>query len=127
MEILTIFVLIGIAHGFFYATWGRQIFEYKADSGDDETYQRIAKNMKSAPYSWKIEIFLHRFIGVFFGWVIFWFLLDKRMNVFSNIATNQLGLQDIFLFLLGFIGINGRLPSVAHSVEKWFGFGKNHD
>lgn len=116
------FTLFGVAHGVFYSFFRVQIFEYKGDKGyirvDGKYPMEISK---SAPISWRIEHFLHVFLGVIIGWWLLWILLDKRLEIFQNPSFKNLGSVDLVLFILAWIGLNGGLPSVAHSVEKWFG------
>lgn len=117
-----IFLGLGIAFGLFYATWGNKIFHYNADSGQESNVENKQKNIKKAPWAWKLEQWLHIFIGVFIGWMLFWVLLDLRLKIFNNseLRIDQLGFIDLILFLFAFVGINGRLPTIAHSIEKWF-------
>lgn len=116
------YTLFGIAHGLFYAAFRIQVFEYKGDKGyimvDGKGPMEVSN---SAPISWKIEHFLHVFFGVLIGWWLLWILLDERLKVFQNPSFGKLEWVDLVLFTLAWIGLNGRLPSVAHSVEKWFG------
>lgn len=92
--------------------------EYNIDRGKDENK---IKNLKIMPISLKVEIFWHRFMGVFLGWMFLWILLDLRIDLFSgNPKFENLSLVDLILFLFGYIGINGRLPTIAHSVQEWF-------
>lgn len=119
MKHFIIFAIIGFFFGLFYSIWGYEMFdEYNIDRGKDENK---IKNLKIMPISLKVEIFWHRFTGVFLGWMFLWILLDLRIDLFSgNPKFENLSLVDLILFLLGYIGINGRLPTIAHSVQEWF-------
>ena len=112
------FAIIGILFGLFYTIFGNPIFDYyNVDNGIDTKKQ---KNLKDMPCSVMLERWWHRFIGVFLGWMFMWVLLDMRVNLFSgNPNFSTLGFTDLILFLLGYIGINGRLPTIAHSVQDW--------
>jgi len=78
------------------------------------------KNLEVMPISVKAERFWHRFLGVFLGWMFVWILLDMRIDLFSGRPRfDNLGLADLMLFILGYIGINGRLPTIAHSAQEW--------
>lgn len=90
---------------------------YNIDKGFD-----LAKKdrINAMPFSLRLEKFWHRFTGVFLGWMFLWILLDKRINIFSDTPNfSQLSFTDFLLFILGYIGINGRLPTIAHSVQDW--------
>ena len=56
-------------------------------------------------------------LGTFLGWILFWFLIDRRLNYFAN--TN-IAWEDLTIFLLSYIGISGRLSTIAESVQEWF-------
>ncbi len=120
MNYFLIFAVIGSLFGLFYTIWGDVMFDkYNVDVGLDE---KKIKNLKLMPLSLAIERFWHRFTGVFLGWMFMWVLLDQRVDLFSgNPNFNNLGLPDLVLFILGYIGINGRLPTIAHSVQDWLG------
>lgn len=125
------FLIIGVIHGMFYAIFGDDIFEYNADEHFDQNkqpdnnwFKKRRQRIKDAPCAWKVEHFLHRFIGVFLGWLILWFLVDMRLHIFSGFKNYNPSLADLLLLILGYIGINGRLPSIPHAVDKWFGFPK---
>lgn len=91
---------------------------FNIDSGIDNKKE---KNFKKVPRFWRIELHLHVFLGVVIGWIAMWLLIDKHLNLFSgNPNFTQLGVADLILFLIGFIGINGRLPTIAHTIQDWF-------
>lgn len=105
------------------------IFEWHADPDEPivinnklESYpkrkllEEKLKIRKDAPQAKKVDHFLHIFLGVATGWFIFWILLDKRINIFSKQDFSNLNAGDLILFLLGWISINGRLPSIAHAI-----------
>lgn len=118
MRHLTYFVIIGIVFGLYYSIWGNEMFDsYNVDRGVDD---KKIKNLKIMPISLKMERFWHRLAGVFIGWMFMWVLLDMRINLFSGIPKfDSLSFVDLVLFILGYIGINGRLPTIAHSVQDW--------
>ncbi len=72
------------------------------------------------PCSWQIERFIQAFVGCLFGWWILWFLLDKRLNAFNGFKDMHFEWWDGATFIIGYIGINGRLPTIAHAVQEWF-------
>ena len=124
-----IFLIIGLPHALFYTINRVNIFDWHPNPdepiivGSEIKYyenRRLLKekldNIKKAPMAWKVEHFLHVFTGVVIGWVCFWILLDKRINIFGQQNFSNLNLGDLVLFLLGWIGINGRLPSIAHAI-----------
>ncbi len=119
MKNFVIFLIIGTFFGLYYSIWGDEIFDtYNPDSGFDKGKK---KNIDNFPASVKAERFAHRFIGVLLGWIFVWILFDIRIDLFSeNPNFNNLGLVDLILFILGYIGINGRLPTIAHNVQNWF-------
>ncbi|MBI2195731.1 MAG: hypothetical protein HYU48_01645, partial [Candidatus Levybacteria bacterium] len=72
------------------------------------------------PIAWKIEHYLHVFLGLILGWILFYVLL-LRLGIFDGkLNLSQLGWTDLILFVGGWIGINGRLPTIAHDVQNWF-------
>ncbi len=83
------------------------------------------ENLRDAPLAWKIDHFLQIFLGVAIGWMFLWVLIDKRVNFLGKQNFNNLGVTDLFLFLLGWIGINGRLPSIAHAIVDFMRSGIN--
>lgn len=123
MEHFWLFLTVGTILGMLQASYGDTIYEFHPDP-DKEKREELKEKMeiiKNAPCIWKAERWLHRFIGVAVGWIIFWILLDQRMNLFSGVPNfSNLGIVDLVLFLLGWIGINGRLPTIAHDVQNWF-------
>ena len=118
MIVFLIFLIIGTLFGIFYAALGDEIGDiYNVDRGRDTEKIRHLKDM---PIPLRLERFWHRFAGVFIGWMLMWALLDKRIAAFSdNPHFTELGFPDLILFLLAYIGINGRLPTVAHSLQDW--------
>ena len=97
MKNFVIFLIIGTFFGLYYSIWGDEIFDtYNPDSGFDKGKK---KNIDNFPAS----------------------VFDIRIDLFSeNPNFNNLGLVDLILFILGYIGINGRLPTIAHNVQNWF-------
>lgn len=121
IPMLIIFAIVGGIHGLFYAIWGDDIFEYNIDNdAQEDWFKKRKEKIKEAPRAWRIEHFLHRFIGVFLGWIILWFLIDERLHAFSSFKNYSFSLGDLILFILGYVGINGRLPSIPHTITDWF-------
>lgn len=123
MGYLLWFLTVGIMLGILQASYGDIIYEFHPDPGKEKREQLKEKMeiIKNAPCLWKTERWLHRFSGVVVGWIMFWILLDQRMKLFSGVPDlSSLGIVDLVLFLLGWIGINGRLPTIAHDVQNWF-------
>ena len=125
-----IFLIIGLIHGLILDRFRTDIFDYNPEldfftlainvnKKGEKTYflrdKRVA--YAKAPCAWKIEKFLSTVLGVILGWVLLWFLIDKRLEFFSK---TKIKWEDIGLFLLSYIGINGRLPTIAHAVQEWF-------
>ena len=49
--------------------------------------------------------------------MLIWNLLDRRLGIFdANPSNEALTFVDLVFFILGFIGINGRLSTIAHEV-----------
>lgn len=119
-----IFLLLGIIFGLFYSIFGDDIFEWNADP--ESINQGVIKDKKkliqnNAPIAWKIERSLHRFTGVFIGWMLLWIDLDLRIKIFSNQSNlSSMAIPDFIILFFGFVGINGRLPTIAHKVENIF-------
>lgn len=124
-----IFLIIGLIHSLYYAFNRVDIFEWHADPDEPlivgneiKTYEKrkmLEKKreiLKTAPLAWKVEHFIHIFLGIAIGWFILWILLDRRIDIFHKQNFNNLNIGDLVLFLLGWIGINGRLPSIAHAI-----------
>lgn len=138
IQIWQIFFTIGLIHSLWYAINRINIFEWHADpdqpmivGNEIKSYEKRKlldekrKILKTAPLAWKIDHFLQIFLGIATGWFIFWILLDKRINIFDKQNFNSLNAGDLVLFLLGWIGINGRLPSIAHAIVDFMKSGIN--
>ncbi len=131
------FITLAVTLTFFYTFYGEAIFDWHADP-NVITYKKTngateemwvdkrkelkdkEKNKEDAPAAWVIERYIHRFLGLVLGWAILFILLDKRLSIFTNPTFNNLGWPDLILFIGGWIGINGRLPTIAHDVQNWF-------
>lgn len=111
-------MITGTLFGLYYSIWGDEMFDvYNVDVGRDN---KKVENLKKMPTSLKIERFWHRFLGVFLGWMFMWILLDMRLDFFFGYPRfDNLSFTDLVIFILGYIGINGRLPTIAHSVQDW--------
>ena len=131
-----IFLLIGSVHTLFYTIFRHGIFEWNADpniNGIDK--RRLLKEKRKIiegklqndrpPFAWKVEYYLHVFLGIAIGWIFLWILVDKRIDFFYKPNFKDLGIADLTLFLLGWIGINGRLPSIAHAIVDFMKSGIN--
>ena len=118
---INFFVIIGIIFGLFYSIWGDDIFEFNLEVEENIKVAR-ERRVKKSPLIWKIERFLHRFFGVFVGWMMLWYLLDVRLGLFSQFQNVQPDLVDVLVFILAWVGINGRLPTIAHAIQSWFKF-----
>lgn len=139
------FVIIGIVYGFIYSKNSLNIFEWNADPDyDDETVEKgpngeiikttihkLARRKlledkrkiisEEGKCAWIIERYWHIFSGIFIGWIFLWILLDLRIHLFTGKPdVSNLNFTDFALFTLGWIGINGRLPTIAHDVQNWF-------
>lgn len=126
-----IFLSIGSIHTLFYTIFRHGIFEWNADPDENNLQKRkLLKDKRKIiegkvkddkpPFSWKIDYYLHVFLGIAIGWLLLWILVDKRINFFCKPNFKDLGIADLILFVLGWIGINGRLPTIAHDVQNWF-------
>ncbi|MBP7832413.1 MAG: hypothetical protein KA035_01445 [Candidatus Levybacteria bacterium] len=138
IPVWAIFLFLGLIHSLFYALNRNDIFVWHPDpnepvfSGntsqiyDKRKLLREQRNhIRSAPLAWKIEQFLHVFLGVAAGWFFLWVLLDERIDIFNSQNFDHLEITDLFIFLLGWIGINGRLPSIAHAIVDFMKSGIN--
>lgn len=124
------FLILGVVFGLFYSIFGDDIFEWNADpdtnpDGKEGKNRKHIKDKfelirKEAPTAWLVERCWHRFIGVFIGWMILWYLLDIRLGLFSSLQKTPLSLIDLALFVLAWVGINGRLSTIAHAIQSWF-------
>lgn len=133
-----IFLIIGLVHSLYYAIERINIFEWHADPDEPvvvgsqlQTYEKRKllteklKILRTAPLAWEVEHFLHVFLGIATGWFLLWILVDKRIDLFGKQNFNNLQFADLILFLLGWIGINGRLPSIAHAIVDFMKSGIN--
>lgn len=122
-----IFLLIALIHTGFYTFFRHDIFEWNADPNEGRIDKRkllyekrniIEGKIKDdkPPFAWKIDYYFHLFLGIAVGWIFLWILVDKRIDFFHKPNFKDLGIVDLILFLLGWIGIYGRLPSIAHTI-----------
>lgn len=116
LSVFWLFVIIATIFGLLYSLGRNDIFIYSFTK-NKQTYEGELKSSKEGPFFWKLEQHLHIFLGVFFGWMLLWYLLDVRLSLFTG-EINQVepNLFDIGIFLLAIIGVNGRLPSIAHAI-----------
>lgn len=141
MDIATItfliLVIIGVLSFFLYVVWGDKIFEFNIDKGwmytvkvggkdkgiKNELYKERSKkeSLKDVPCPWLLERYYHRTLGVVIGVAALWILLGPRLRLLYNDPIfNNLSWPGLVLFMIAFLGLNGRLPTIAHSVQDWF-------
>jgi hypothetical protein len=82
-----LFIFLGFAHASIYSWHHVDIFEWNADPNRValKTKRALIKGEEendSVPRLWKVERFLHTFVGICLGYFFFWILLDKRINFF---------------------------------------------
>lgn len=125
-----IFVICGFIEGLLLFIFKAEIFDYNSELGFDTLAIKVdkkgdikhylkdkRKSHHDAPFVLKMWRFLSMVLGTILGWTLLWFLLDQRLNYFLNIDIKW---EDIVIFLLSYIGISGRLPVIAESVQTWF-------
>ena len=115
----TYFLIAGIFFGLFYVSkWG-DIFLFAPDK-DKEKYEEERRRANCAPAGWVLEHAFHTFSGVLIGWLLFWYLIDVRLQLFSSPYNITPQVIDLGIFVFSIIGIYGKLPSIAHAVQDWF-------
>lgn len=136
-----VFLIIGIIFGIFYSWqainlgWNGdygfkhiidKVGHFKNQHGEEESKRvpvmvdrRDIFDEDPPPISWQIERVIQSFLGAVLGWLVLWFLLAKRLDVFNEFKNMKLDWWDGVLLIIGYIGINGRLPTIAHSVQEW--------
>lgn len=105
---------------FFHVIQGNSVFNYNLDQGYKHgTVDKNARLMASWAENpvWSLEQHWHRLLGWCFTFIAYWLLVDRIIGFSSNKIA--LGFPDLFLFLIAFVGLNGRLPTLAHSVQDW--------
>lgn len=142
-----IFLLFAISHTAFYTIFRDDIFEWHADPDEEKTTKVKKSKTKEVtvviypkrdllkkkrqiikyeidddkpPYAWHAERYLHMFLGLVLGWVLFGILLYKHGIFCGYLSVNKFDWSDLILLVGGWIGINGRLPTIAHDVQNWF-------
>lgn len=123
------FLIGGAIYASLYAYFANDIFEWNADPDEGNVSRRKTMEERrrlikeASPIAWRIDWRWRIFLGILAGWMFFWILFDLRMGLFSgNPIAYELSFIDIILFILGWTGILGRLPSIADSVTQWFRF-----
>jgi hypothetical protein len=119
-----VFLVFAILHTLFYTIFRHGIFEWNADpSPENRAILKVKRDIiegkiknDKPPFGWTVDYYLQVFLGVATGWVFLWILTEKRINLFDKPDFANLGVADLILFLLGWIGINGRLLSIAHGI-----------
>lgn len=123
-EVFWIFLILAIFFALFYSLGRKSIFLFSSTKSPDQ-YKKEREADDNGPLVWRLEQYIHIFIGVFTGWMLLWYLLDIRLSLFDLSKQNaELGLVDVGIFLLSVIGINGRLPSIAHAIVDFMKSGK---
>lgn len=134
---LSAFLSLAATLTFFYTYFKEAIFDWHADP-NSQTIKKINGKLektwldkrkelkdkesfiKDAPAAWVIEGYIHVFLGLALGWFFFWILLNRLKFFDGKLDLSSLGLPDLILLIAGWIGINGRLPTIAHAVQEWF-------
>lgn len=123
------YLLIGVIQGALFTKWQTEIFDWNPEL-EFNTFAKTAKRGKEylllqdkreaykiAPKSWVWARRIKMFLGVIVGWILLWFILEKRLNYFSK---TDVKFEDIALFILALVAIAGRLSTIADSVQEWF-------
>jgi nitrate/nitrite transporter NarK len=121
---LSVFVFPTVSF-IFYVIEGNQVFNFNLVNGyadKDSLGKEIDKQKRRQDAwiknpTWCFEQYYHRFFGWFIASISYWLLIN-RITCFS-LGAIELGWTDFLLFLISFVGLNGRLPTLAHSVETW--------
>ena len=127
---LPLYILAGLVHGILLCIFRVKIYDWNPELGFN-TLTKTAKKGKEflgnkdkrsaykteRPWPQRIEGWIHTVLGTIIGWVLLWFLLEKRLDYFSNI---DIKFEDIALFILAYVALKGRLPTIADSVQEWF-------
>lgn len=125
-----VFFLIGLFQGFLLAIYRIEIFDYNAELGFYTLAKKVTREgkvvhflrdkrqaYKESPCVQKIWILFTRVLGVCIGWIMLWLLIDKRLDYFHK---SEIKWEDLALFTLAYVGVSGRLPTIAESVQDWF-------
>lgn len=121
-----IVLVVAISNALPYTFKRMEIFDWNPELGYktlDKTSRKsfIDRRKIKYPLVWKINNAVHMFLGVLIGWMILWLLYDKRLKpMLASGGSFKLDGTDLALFILGYVGINGRLPTIAGSVQEWF-------
>ena len=121
IEVLALagFLMIGFLFWLFLYSHD-EVTDWHPDPGRREELEKKLENLKNAPRLWRSERNWHTLTGLLVGWFMVYALLSRR-ELFSGdkFTLENLGIPDLFLFLFGWIGINGRLPTLAHALQDW--------
>jgi len=90
-----IFFVFGIVASTFYGFKAFDIFEV---------------SVKQKPWAWKVHQFWFNFTGSLIGWFLLWLLIQKVWLGMQTFSLSQIGILDIVILLISFIGITGYLP-----------------
>lgn len=104
----------------------KDFFTEKINRGavEEKKHERVPEMVdrrnifKEAPGWWRFERRFESFIGALFGWWILWFLVDKRLNAFNGFDGMMFEWWDGVVFIIGYIGINNKMPTIAHAVQE---------
>jgi len=132
--VFIVLLAVGILSSWFYVIKGNEVFEFNSGKGyfytiheakggkvvSVEKDKRDILNSKDTPQSWRCERFYHRALGVATGFIALLLLLLQNGAFSNKFDFTNLGWPDLILFMTAFIGLNGRLPTIAHSVQEWF-------
>lgn len=136
---IIIFLAFGVFLVWIYVIKGDEVTEFNADKGykytvpegnrtkdliylekDKRDILKMNKKNSLPPLMWKVERFYHRLLGIFVGLASLWILTVERLKLFSGKPNfGNLNWPDFMLLLIAFVGINDRLPTIAHSIQDW--------
>ena len=117
LNIDLVFGILAVVFGILYGLKWVDIFIYSFDKDKDKfkgEKKRVDDSKKEAPF-YSPEHFYHNFLGAFLGWMMMLFLIKYRLNYFDKTTISKISTLDLWIFLLAFVGMIGRLPDLVMS------------
>jgi hypothetical protein len=110
-----VFLFLGLFFATFYGIKG------------DAIYGTATKDKKEH-WALSADLYMQRFWGVFLGWMMMWWLLEKQLDVFCfhhpYHPVVPVNFMHVVVFILALIAIFGRLPLLVNNLITLFGYGK---
>lgn len=130
IDIYWVFLLIGLFEGLVLTILRIDIFDFNTEleyntiaykqgemfQGSEIVKYLQDKRMIKLPTTKKVWIFLSITTGTILGWSLTWFLFF-RVDILTK---SDVSWEDLAILLLAYIGISGRLHTIAESVQDWF-------